>query len=114
MQFYEYDIECIEKAKKLIDADISSHTTIATLAIKSGIGETKLKVGFKKYYGASPFAYLRKKRMEKAAELLLESQKSMKQIAKVTGFRHTNNFITAFNTYYHVTPHRYRQLNLPG
>jgi len=113
MQFYEYDIECIEKAKKLIDADISSHTTIATLAIKSGIGETKLKAGFKKYYGCSPYAYLRKQRMIKAAELIADTQKTMKQIARTTGFRHTNNFITAFTAYYHVSPGRYRKEDLP-
>jgi len=114
MQFYEYDIECIEKARKLIDADISSHTTIAALAMKSGLGESKLKAGFKKFYGSSPYAYLRQQRMIKAAGMILESRKSMKQIAKATGFRHTNNFITAFSAFYHITPHRYRQQKLPG
>ena len=112
MQFHEYDIECIERAKKFIDADISSHTTIAVLAMKSGIGESKLKAGFKKFYGSSPYAYLRKQRMIKAAELIIETNKTMKQIARATGFRHTNNFITAFTAYYHATPVRYRKKNL--
>jgi len=114
MQFYEYDIECIEKARKLIDADISSHTTIAVLAMKSGIGESKLKAGFKKFYGSSPYAYLRKQRMIKAAELIIETNKTMKQIAKATGFKHSNNFINAFRAHYDITPRQYRHLHSNG
>jgi len=111
MHFNEYDIECLEKAKAFIDADISRHRTIAELAHQSGIGETKLKKGFKEYYGSSLFAYLRTQRMIKAASLLLESRKSIKQIARESGFRHVNNFTRAFTARYAIAPNRYRELH---
>jgi AraC family transcriptional regulator, transcriptional activator of the genes for pyochelin and ferripyochelin receptors len=110
MHFNEYDIECLNKAKAFIDADISTHITIAILAHRSGIGETKLKKGFKEYYGRSLFTYLRIQRMIKARQLILETNKTIKQIAKETGFRHPNNFTKAFSSYYHVAPNRYRKL----
>ena len=108
MQFTEYDIECIEKAKTIIDADISRHFIIGFIAREAGIGETKLKTGFKQYFGLGLFAYLRKQRMIRAGELIAETNKTTKEIAKATGFRHTTNFITAFTSYHGLTPAKYR------
>ena len=108
MQFTDYDIECIEKAKSIIDADISRHYTIEFISGKTGIGKTKLKKGFKQYYGISPFTYLRKQRMIKSGKLLLETNKTIKQIAKVVGFGYATNFTTAFTFYYGITPNEYR------
>lgn len=110
MHVSEYDIECVNKAKAFIDADISWHITIAVLAHKSGIGETKLKKGFKQRFGSSVFNYLRIQRMVKAKLLLLETGKPIKQIAKETGFMHANNFTKSFKAYYRVSPNRYRKL----
>jgi AraC family transcriptional regulator, transcriptional activator of the genes for pyochelin and ferripyochelin receptors len=111
MHFNEYDIECLNKAKAFIDADISRHITIAILAHRSGIGETKLKKGFKEYYGSSLFTYLRMQRMIRARLLILETDKPVKRIAKETGFSHSNNFTKAFNAYYGTAPSRYRKIH---
>jgi len=47
----------------------------------------------------------------KAKQLLLETGKTIKQIAKETGFRHSNNFTKAFSAYYGIAPNRYRKLH---
>ena len=103
-----YDIECLQKAKTIIDKEISQHFSITEIAANSGIGSTKLKKGFKQQYGAGLFAYLRKQRMEMAAMLLISSDKSIKQIAKATGFHYTSNFNTAFTKYFKTSPARFR------
>ena len=108
MQFSEYDIVCIKKAKAIIDADTSRHYTIEFIAGKTSIGKTKLKKGFKQYYNLGLFTYLRKQRMIKAAELIVETNKTIKEIARRTGFKHSSNFITAFASYHGLTPARYR------
>ena len=108
MPFSEYDIECIRRAKELIDKDISRHYSIASLALKSNIGQTKLKQGFKQYIGVALFAYLRQQRMTEAANLLVSSAKSVKQIAKAIGFKHDTNFRKAFKKYHGSTPSFYR------
>jgi len=111
MPLSEYDIECIDKAKALIDADLSIHHSIGYIAAVSGIGATKLKKGFKERYNSSLYAYLRTQRMEQAAAFLENSNKTIKQIAKATGFHYTSNFNTAFSSYYTVSPATYRRLH---
>lgn len=108
MSFTSYDIECIKKAKALIDADISKHFTIEFLSEKAGIGNTKLKRGFKQLFGMGLFTYLRKQRMIRAAELVVETNKTIKEIAKTIGFRYPNNFISAFKSYHGMLPTQYR------
>lgn len=108
MEFTDYDIECIKRAKSIIDADTSRHYSIEFIAEKIGIGKTKLKIGFKKYFRMGLFTYLREQRMIKAAELLVHSNRTIKEIAKATGFKYYSNFISAFTTYHGLPPSRYR------
>jgi AraC-like DNA-binding protein len=104
-------MNCIQEAKQLIDNDISRHHTIANIAEKTGIGQTKLKKGFRHVNGTGLYAYLKKARMLKGAELLATTDKTVKEIASLTGFTYTNNFISAFAGYYGITPNKYRQLH---
>lgn len=103
-----YDMECVQKAKSLIDRDISRHFSIQAIAASAGLGATKLKKGFKQEYGLGLFAYLRKQRMEMAATLLITSNKTIKQIAKTTGFHYTSNFTTSFIKFHMQSPAQYR------
>lgn len=109
MPFSEYDMECIEKAKKIIDADISRHLSISFIAATTGIGTTKLKKGFKDLYGIGLFGYLRRQRMIQAEKLVITTNKTIKEISKISGFLHRANFITSFSSYYGVSPARYRK-----
>lgn len=114
MQFSVYDIECINQAKTIIDKDISIHHHIPDLALKAGIGTTKLKAGFKAIHQMGMYEYLREQRMQKAMELLMENNKTIKQITKVTGFKHTNNFTKAFKKRFGISPGSINKNKLPG
>ena len=109
MLFTDYDIECIQKAKSIIDTDLRNHYSIDLIATKVNLGKTKLKVAFKLYYRIGLYAYLKKQRMIKAAELVVSTNKTIKQIAHDTGFKHSNNFIQAFVRFHGLTPKGYRQ-----
>jgi len=104
-----YDKECIEHAKRIVESDLHTHWSIAAIAVKVGIGRTKLVLGFKALYGVGLYAYLRQLRMEKAAELLSNSYRPIKDIARSTGFNHTSNFTISFTDYYGQTPTEYRR-----
>lgn len=110
MSFTDYDIECFKKAKAIIDADTSVHYSIETLAEKIGIGKTKLKMGFRLYFKMGLFAYLREQRMIKAAELLIGSDKTIKEISKASGYKYYSNFLSAFAAYHGIPPSQYRKL----
>jgi AraC-like DNA-binding protein len=47
--------------------------------------------------------------MEKAKSFLIETRKSLKQIARFTGYKHTRNFITAFTKKYDQSPSDFRK-----
>lgn len=111
MQLTDYDIECINLAKQIIDSDLRNHHTIVNLAEKVNMGKTKLKVVFKQYYGMGIFKYLKIQRMEKAAELLIETNFTLKKISAQTGFKFTNNFNKAFRNYHGITPGKFRKEN---
>lgn len=104
-----YDIECIENAKKIIDADISRHFTIFDIAQQVTLGSTKLKEAFKQHYGKGLYTYLKEARMKKAMELITATQKPFKEIARDVGFKHYNNFITAFTKYHGCSPGQIRK-----
>jgi len=105
----DYDIECITTAKKIIDKDISRHFTIPHIAQQVALGTTKLKKGFKQYYGKGLYTYLREARMNTAMDLVCHSQKTFKMIAEAIGFRHSNNFIAAFTKFHGITPGKARR-----
>ena len=110
MPFTDYDIECFEKAKSMIDGNTSRHYSIEYIAETIGIGKTKLKIGFKEYFKMGLFTYLREKRMLKAAELLMHSNKTIKEISKATGFKYYSNFLSAFTAYHGIPPSKYRNV----
>lgn len=109
MQLTDYDIECIEKAKQIIDYDLRNHLTIVLIAERVNMGKTKLKIAFRNYYGMAIFQYLKIQRMEKAAELLIKTNFTLKKISAATGFKFTNNFNKAFTSYHGITPAKYRK-----
>lgn len=109
MQLNNYDIECIQKAKSIIIADLSIHNEIEFIARKVNLGTSKLKRGFKQHYGMGLYAFLKNQRMIKAAELLSETNKSIKQIARSCGFKYVSNFTIAFGSYHGTTPGKYRK-----
>jgi len=104
MKLSAYDKECLEAAKNIIDKDSSQHYTIQVISQKVGIGSTKLKNGFKALHGMGLYEYLQHQRMHKAMVQLKETEKSIKQIAKTSGFKHTNNFTAAFKKRFGVSP----------
>lgn len=116
VKFSDYDIGCINEAKFIIDTHLERHFSIEFLASKVHIGKTKLQAGFREYFGLGLFAYLRKQRMIKAAELMVETDQTIKQASIQTGFKYSSNFTKAFVTFHGLTPGKYReyfQNNLP-
>ncbi len=63
---------------------------------------------FRAALGMPPMAYLRNLRLEHAAELLLNTELSLKEIADLSGFRQMPPFFRAFKKCYRVTPLEYR------
>jgi AraC-like DNA-binding protein len=103
-----YDVPAIELAKSIIDKDPVAHLHIPILADKAGINEFKLKMGFKELFQTSPYQYRLHLCLEKAKELLEDTDDTIDQIASKVGFETYNGFSTAFKKAYQVAPTEYR------
>jgi AraC-like DNA-binding protein len=108
LHFTNYDIECIEKAKDFIDADIAKHHNIPDIAAHAGMSATKLKASFRQMFGMGIYHYQREQRLQKGKILLEETDKSIKEISRSLGYKYVNNFSTAFEKRFGKTARKWR------
>jgi AraC-like DNA-binding protein len=109
MRLTKHDIQKLHEVKALITGDLKMHYTIDDLARKAGMNRDKLKVGFKRLFGVSPYECLVQSRMEMAKQLLVETDKPIKEIAFLTGYSYTS-FITKIKEHFSCSPASMRNL----
>jgi len=90
------DKEALEKVKGLLDSIPTPAPTLQQLCRSSGLNADKLKKGFKLLYGEPPYHYLLGLKMEKAKQLLCETELSVNEIAWELGYEHGSNFCCQF------------------
>ncbi len=73
------------------------------------ISPSHLKAIFLSVYGISPSQYQRKEKMKVAAQLLLETEYSIQEIAGTLGYDNASKFSAAFRSVTGVTPRQYRK-----
>jgi LacI family transcriptional regulator len=78
----------------------------------SGISLNALSKNFRDHVGKVPSDFLREVRMNRAKELLEETDLTLDQIAKQTGYSCAMSFYTAFKRLFHLTPGAYRSQSL--
>lgn len=103
------DVEGVIAARQWIDAHLERHYTIPQIARKTGMNEYQLKAGFKQFYGVGLYRYLLNQRLLMARIQLEETRKSIRQIARLAGYRSATNFSTAFKRVFDVTPKQWRK-----
>ena len=64
---------------------------------------------FKEHIGESPGTYLHHKRMQTAMDLLLHSNRPIKEVQYLCGFRKYNYFLTVFRKFYGISPGSVRE-----
>lgn len=65
---------------------------------------------FKKKLGIRPLEYLARKRISKAKVLLINTDKSIYEIGKETGYNAANYFGIVFKKYEGISPGEYRKI----
>jgi len=106
-----YDMDKIQEAGEYLLENLDTPFTLVELARKVGINDYKLKRGFKKFFDITVFEFLMRARMEKARQLLLETDLPIKEIAMILGYRSIANFSAAFKKYMGLPPSKLKQDN---
>lgn len=94
--------------KQIIEAHLFSQVGIEELARKTNLSVSSFKREFTRLYNDSPANYIKTKRLEKAAGLLLASDNRVTDIAFECGFNDLANFTKSFHDKYNITPTNYR------
>lgn len=92
-----------------IDRNYSQEITLDALSERFSISKFHMSREFKKYVGKSPNDYLINVRIEKSKELLVDSRRTIVDIAQLVGIPNTNHFLYLFKTREGITPSAFRK-----
>ena len=95
--------------RRYMEEHLDEPLTIPALSRRSCLSATTFKAGFRRLYGLPVHAWLRQRRMERAAELLRSSPLSVLGVAQSVGYSSASQFTAAFRRQYGVTPAQYRK-----
>jgi AraC-like DNA-binding protein len=98
----------INEIKALLKDNLEDPPALADLAKKAAMSPAKLKRTFPLITGETVFGYLRKKRMEKAMDLLRQEM-SITEVAYSVGYESISAFTKTFTKYYGLTPSALRK-----
>ena len=107
-----FSSEQVETVRRMHD-ELLQHperrSTIEELARRYLMNPTTLKEVFKAVYGESLASHMKEHRMERASELLRETDRSVADIAASVGYDSPSKFSAAFRERYHMLPSEYRK-----
>jgi AraC-like DNA-binding protein len=101
------------RAKDLIDARYRDRLDVPTLARAAYLSPAHFSREFRRAFGETPHQYLLTRRLERAAALLRNTDRSVAEICFRVGLRSVGSFTTSFRRVYRVSPTAYRAANPP-
>lgn len=104
--------EKIQMVKRLIDTDLSKNHTISELAKAVGTNNQYLKKYFKQQYGKTVMSYMTEMKMEHAKKLILMGKYRITDVARMSGYKHSTHFTTAFKKHFGFVPNSLRYILL--
>lgn len=109
--FTRSQIAIVKEAEALILSNLTRRITSKELAERFGVSESSFKFYVKGILGDSYLNYFRKKRMEKAAELLESTTMKIIEVANAVGYENQGKFAKVFAETYGVSPQEFRRLS---
>jgi AraC-like DNA-binding protein len=97
------------RAKDLADARYAEPLGVDDLARAAGLSRAHFSREFRRAFGEPPHAYLLTRRLERAAALLRDSDRSVTEICFAVGLQSVGSFTTSFTRTCGVSPTAYRE-----
>ncbi|NFE20068.1 helix-turn-helix transcriptional regulator [Clostridium botulinum] len=107
-----YELQKIKEIPQILLEQPFELPSILSLSKKLVINPKKLTKGFKLVYGDTIFSYHRKFSLQRASSMLLNTEKSINEIAYEIGYSSSSNFCAAFKKQYGISPLKYRESSL--
>jgi AraC-like DNA-binding protein len=102
------------RAKDLADARYREPLDVPELASAAHLSPAHFSREFRRTFGESPHQYLLTRRLERAAELLRNTDWTVAEICASVGFRSLGSFTTTFGRTFGLSPTAYRDAHPPA
>jgi AraC-like DNA-binding protein len=96
------------RAKDLADARYFEPLTVVDLARAAGMSPAHFSREFRRTFGEAPHRYLLTRRLERAAALLRNTDRTATEICFAVGLASVGSFTTSFRRVYGAAPSTYR------
>ena len=107
-RFSEKQVKLAKRVNDFLMEHLEEHITVTQLSDQFGVSASTIKNSFSGVYGTSIHTYMRGQRMQAAAKLLKETDRTVLDIAGEFGYENGSKFADAFRSVMGVTPTRYR------
>jgi two-component system response regulator YesN len=104
----KYHLDILQAARDIIQDNPLKHTSIEDMANSLGTNRKMLVSGFKQHYGTGVHEFQTRLVMEKARALLEETDKPIKDIVRLMGYKGSAGFRKAFKKEFGLSPSEWR------
>jgi AraC family transcriptional regulator len=98
----------LREAQELLHESFAERLGLSTLAESAGIDPSHFARAFRRWFGCSVGEYVRRLRLQYAAEQLAASKRPLAEVALAAGFYDQSHFTNAFKLHMGLTPAEYR------
>ncbi|HTV98933.1 MAG TPA: helix-turn-helix transcriptional regulator [Streptosporangiaceae bacterium] len=102
------------RAKDFADGRYFEPLSVAAMAAAAGLSPAHFSREFRRAFGESPHRYLLTRRLERAAALLRNTDRSVADICLMVGFTSVGSFTTSFGRIFALSPTEYRSACPPA
>lgn len=100
--------ECVKRIASYIADNMNDKLSLKELTAKFGVSDTYLQKSFRAVYGMPVASFIRAQKMQKAAHVLIHTDRSIEEIAEEFGYMNESKFSAVFKKIMGDTPSVYR------
>jgi len=100
--------DAVRSTTAFIDENFKDHLTLEDLSSRIFFSKDYLGKAFREITGMTVVAYIQNTRLSEACRLLSETDKTVSEIAELSGFGDLKSFYTVFKRTMNTTPRKYR------
>jgi AraC-like DNA-binding protein len=102
------------RGRDLADARYAEPIKVSDMARAAGLSPAHFSRSFQRTFGVSPHQYLLTRRLERAAALLRNTDRTVTDICFLVGLDSVGSFTTSFRRVFGTTPTAYRAAHPPA
>ena len=104
----EHVLVHLRAAKDLMDRSFADALDLDVLAVRAGYSRFHFARAFRAAYGETPRAYLTRRRIQRAKDLLRAANLTVTEVCHMVGFAGLGSFSSRFTEMVGVSPSQYR------